>query len=196
MRQVVCPLPGAVFRGEREAVARLLRIAVDRTGCRGCSVCRDPRRSGSGIDGPFVCRRSAGPVPPCCCRRTDRRGKTPARLHRHRLFRVSRRDSIPPAGTFRQAQPFGTGSDQFAALSHGERGQGITDAVIHAPQLRINFTQQPEVGCAVVDLPDAGIAGIGIGHRCPIMASTSFLRAGRTGRPNAAGCPSPPARSR
>ena len=29
MRQVVCPLPGAVFRGEREAVARLLRIAVD-----------------------------------------------------------------------------------------------------------------------------------------------------------------------
>ena len=29
MRQVVCRLPGAVFRGEREAVARLFRIAVD-----------------------------------------------------------------------------------------------------------------------------------------------------------------------
>ena len=29
MRQVVCRFPGAVFRGEREAVARLFRIAVD-----------------------------------------------------------------------------------------------------------------------------------------------------------------------
>ena len=29
MRQVVCRLPGAVFRGEREAVVRLFRIAVD-----------------------------------------------------------------------------------------------------------------------------------------------------------------------
>ena len=57
----------------------------------------------------------------------------------------------------------GEGGSDAGHAGHGRR-QGITDAVIHAPQLRINFTQQPEVGCAVVDLPDAGIAGIGIGH--------------------------------
>ena len=167
------------------------------TECRGCSMRRKLRRSGRDIGGPSGHRRVAGPAPPCCCRRRDRRGKTPVRPRRHRPFRANRRRSFRPAGTVSPRLSH-SGREPISSrhCSTVNWGQRISDAVIHAPQLRINFVQQHEISFAAVRFPDAGVAGVGIRDR--VDYGQNLVSCGQVGEDDPApqAVPVTPVRSR